>query len=384
MATNPKAKSCLFNQMYEFRRYNPLLLYSEIYPGCGNFQIVTGTRLGGKFTSLQDAIGGSSNSAIIELPNIDTNLFSPVSKKTIIDLIHSFIGISVIYNQDWAYVFKSTPFEETFTNIYNSSIQMDYSSKRIVESNNLQKRVSGSLNTHYGLVIGYDASNINIITVEVFNVNDQFQNEFYNNGYQISSDKFLVGKFIKNRMQQVDPITTALLDADGSYSYFFGVASEVKLVTNPSQSLSSSMGEINASTTFNTSSQSAIGGEKISSGIATEIQIYRTIIQIDMDFYVIYNIDTLRLGPNTNTYPKPFTCLKDSLLFDEAPLYNIVDYPVQNFGSFRIKQLSTTNFSSSTKTEERNLYANVTFNLEIDKLEFSDFSPDYNYPTVLG
>lgn len=368
-----KAKSCLFHQLYDFgTRYNSTWLYSNVYTGSQNFTIVAGTRSGGKFTTLTDAftaLGFDNEGDGTHGP--EPSLYQPYDKKTIVNFIHGFKGFKI----NATYSYNGSVTLEDFNDTLNANFSMNFSSDRILSSQNFQNRLS------------YAGAFYEIVGEEIFS---NLHAEVYNDGYDMTSAAFNSNsKFLSKRMGAVDPITMKILEnsvfseEDTTKFMFFDLRTPATDAS--SSSAQSKIQEIDV----NINSYSSHFSPQKLFGI--NINFTRPIIEINNSFYVILSID---YSQNDNQLfslePTSAGLLTNHKLEDvtNPEYFEATQIDIPNLGSFGIYKSTKNSYSVLSQYAELGVagsaQTNWNFNIELEKFENSDFAPDNNYPTPIG
>lgn len=287
-AVELRAKSCLFNQLYEFRPAQTMdYRYSSVYTGARIFNVYSGTRNIPQFKSLQQAI----NAGLYPEEALKSN---PISKNQMMKIIYGFQGFNVSFD------FSMSSY---YTNISDVAFGMrgngrfSTSNPQFISSNNFQKRISG--------LGGYSLSSIKTSFASVNSERGFASNNsiLYDNGYTLNASKFSSLTFLNKRMVHTDPITFSLIPPNSHLvsPYGYGAILECGEFNNGNVA-SSSMQEVSA-TIFR---DSVVDG--FNTGRATLICNLSTyFLEIDDAYYCVmyinYYISDWLLNPEISSPP---------------------------------------------------------------------------------
>lgn len=358
------AKSCLFNQLYEFRpALNTAYRYSNIYTGARIFNIYSGTNTIESFGTIQNAIDA-------ELYPDNLLISNPISKQQMLKILHGFQGFNLFQRFAVNSRYTNDIFPDDVFGVNGGGFTR-WRNEDIVNSNNLQKRVS--TNGFYTL---------SAPTPNRFERYAIF-GDLYDSGYQINASKFGGPIFLNGRMDRLDPITFSASPATVPLVKAFTCGAEVECSAESSNSTTSQMQEIEASI-FR---ENLLGG--FSSGSSeTNIFFRPYFIEVNNSYYFVFsffqkiqnwllNFDVLSLDLNL--------IQTSSIVLGSPEDYEVEDFEIENLGTvsvYKLQKLSYSEPEGSTMVGSGTL----SFELEIGLalLEYSDFSPDYNYPPKLN
>lgn len=366
--TAPKAKSCLFHQLYEFRSYSSSFLYSDIYSGSRSFQVVVGLVGQGKFTSLQQALTAAGSSA-----NPET--FPPLNKSQILKIIHSFEGLSYSFSLNGNSNYNESGLPNGNVFIVNN-VNVDFSSDNILKSQNFQKRITGTAVYNLQKV----SNGVNVSRTESYGSAPSYLNSVYNIN---SSTLFSFNEFLKSRINQIDPLSRSIFINQFSE---YQVESSINVVSfgtgeqNNQISVSSEMEEINANMNISGNTQLIFIGT-VNSNFDFSIAVKTNIIEFENSYYLLvqpvinYNSPILRSQTNNTLV----TC--NNFTAPDKITFELVQKEVGNYGFLNLTTLTQTNFPGSNLGIGGEGTLNFDYSLGLELFEYSDFSPDYNYPT---
>jgi hypothetical protein len=360
------AKSCLFNQLYDFRpALNTAYRYSNVYAGSRTFNIYSGTDTIESFNTIQDAVDAGIYPENLLLSN-------PISKKQMLRILHGFQGINLF--QRFAVNSRYTnPIFPTDVFGVNGGGFTRLQNEDIVNSNNLQKRASTQ---------GF----YRLSTITTSSRTEQYatlgSNYLYNSGYQINASKFGGVGFLNGRMNKLDPITFSTIPPTTPSSNFLTCGAEIVCGAESSNSTTSQMQEIEGSV-FR---QNLLGN--FDSGLSgTNITFRPYFIEVNNSYYFVFSFFQRIQNWFLNSLTSSLDLIQTSSILNTLSPedYAVENFEIENLGTVSVYKLQKLSYSNPPEFTSQGT-GTISFELEIGLaiLEYEDFSPDYNYPPKLN
>lgn len=366
------AKSCLFNQLYEFRpALSTAYRYSNIYTGARIFNIYSGTDNIESFNTIQEAIEAG-------LYPDDQLLSGPISKQQMLKILHGFQGFDLMQRFDVNIRYTTSTDSDSVVAGARAKGFVQFLNENIVVSQNLQKRASSRGAYQLDALISPPRS-------EIYDTNIIGLLPIYNSGYNINYNVFAGEGFLRSRMDKIDPITYSVSPPRFPSNNPYVCSSVLSAVAGDGvSSTQSQMAEI-----FGNISRENLTGNFGRGDFGALFSLNPYFIEIKGSYYFVASIFQYFVnwfvGWNDDDTPVvTFNSIKTS---NDEPLdnYSEVEFLINNLGIVNVYQLQKLLYGprpSSTDVGSGRIAFEL--NLGLALLQYEDFSPDYNYPPKLN